>query len=517
MTSSDSPQGTSKPVIPARKPTSGLLGPSLVVAVIGVAVLIGGPALVRNLEFAREQARIELASERLALDNPLDVLNSATRDLAAKVEPSVVHVSTRGPLRNGGTSLGGFYTSSGSGWIYDAAGHVVTNAHVVAPAETIEVQLSTGEIRPARFIGADVRSDIAVVRISPERLHPAERSNELPQQGDFVFAFGSPFDFRFSMSSGIVSGLSRTAGIAELDFENFIQVDAAVNPGNSGGPLSDVSGRVIGMNTAIATGRGANVGDGQFAGIGLAIPIRMIELVVDQLIETGEVSKGYLGIQMIELDDLRSMRQLPPQEERVLERFDGLGVYVSMVEQGFPADTAGVRPGDILVSVDGVPVKSVDNVRAQIGLRKPDTSVELELWRWDEDAEVPRTIVMDVQLGRLAPEVSHPQQALLLEQVGLGELTTFTPALAARRSMNWTPGVLVLEGAPAGPMLGDAIPAGSIIDQVGRDSVSNVEDLYARIKKAQQTSRGRAGERAIELGVLTPEGVATRVFLRIRR
>ena len=184
--------------------------PALVLVLLGGAILLGGPRLVRSLEFARQSAEIASASDRLAVANPLDALNRATRDLAAKVEPSVVHVSTRGALRESGSLFGGYYTSSGSGWIYDDLGHVVTNAHVITPADVIEVQLATGEVRSATFIGSDSRSDIAVVRISPERLHPAERSAELPEQGDLVFAFGSPFDFRFSMSSGIVSGLSRT-------------------------------------------------------------------------------------------------------------------------------------------------------------------------------------------------------------------------------------------------------------------------------------------------------------------
>ena len=278
MNSSEDPHsGSSTNPRPARS-----FGPALVLIVMGALVLLGGPLLIRNLEFAQQRATVDLATKRLVLSNPLSALNQATRDLATKVEPSVVHVSTRGSLRESGSGLGGYYTSSGSGWIYDEQGHVVTNAHVIAPADVIEVQLATGEVRTATFVGSDMRSDIAVVRISPDRLLAAERSDVLPEQGDLVFAFGSPFDFRFSMSSGIVSGLSRTAGIDELDFENFIQVDAAVNPGNSGGPLSDIAGKVIGMNTAIATGRGTNVGDGQFAGIGLAIPIRMIELVVDQ-------------------------------------------------------------------------------------------------------------------------------------------------------------------------------------------------------------------------------------------
>ncbi|MDG2030889.1 MAG: trypsin-like peptidase domain-containing protein [Phycisphaerales bacterium] len=501
MNSSEDPhRGSSANPRPARS-----LGPALVLIVMGALVLLGGPLLIRNLEFARQQATVDLATNRLALGNPLTALNQATRDLATKVEPSVVHVSTRGSLREPGSALGGYYTSSGSGWIYDDQGHVVTNAHVIAPADVIEVQLATGEVRTATFVGSDMRSDIAVVRISPDRLLPAERSDVLPEQGDLVFAFGSPFDFRFSMSSGIVSGLSRTAGIDELDFENFIQVDAAVNPGNSGGPLSDIAGKVIGMNTAIATGRGTNVGDGQFAGIGLAIPIRMIELVVDQLIETGEVSKGFLGISMLELDMLRSVRSLPETEQRILDEFDGLGVLIESVQPGFPAERIDIRSGDVLMAVDGISVESIDNVRAQIGLRRPATIVELKIWRWNESEGVPAEFLVDVELGRLDPKSNYQRQVALLRRAGFNGLATLTPMLARERGVDWQPGILVPERAQSG-FLSRTVDAGSVINRVGRDSVSNEEDLYARLRQAENQSRYRGGTRVVELGISSPDG-----------
>jgi serine protease Do len=510
MNNSESPRsGSSANPAPGRS-----FGPGLVVIVLGALVLLGGPLLVRNLEFARQSASVELASDRLVLENPLSALNQATRDLASKVEPSVVHVSTRGSLRESGSVLGGYYTSSGSGWIYDDRGHVVTNAHVISPADVIEIQLATGEVRTATFIGSDMRSDIAVVRITPDRVFPAERSDVLPEQGDLVFAFGSPFDFRFSMSSGIVSGLSRTAGIDELDFENFIQVDAAVNPGNSGGPLSDISGRVIGMNTAIATGRGTNVGDGQFAGIGLAIPIRMIELVVDQLIESGEVSKGFLGISMLEMDMLRSVRRLPATEQRILDEFDGLGVLIERVEPGFPAERIDIRSGDVLMAVDGISVKSIDNVRAQIGLRRPATTVELKIWRLDESTGVPGEFFVDVELGRLDPKLSYQRQVALLQRAGFNGLTTLTPILARERGVDWQPGILVPERAQSG-FLSRTVDAGSVINRVGRDSVSNEEDLYARLRQAEIQSQFRGGTRVVKLGISSPDGSSSSVLMQL--
>lgn len=490
-------------------------GPSIVVLCVGLAVLIVGPTIVRNLMFARDQASIELASKRLETDNPLTLLNQATRDVAATVEPSVVHVSTAGSLGAVGSSGGGFYTSTGSGWVYDDAGHVITNAHVVAPAETIQVQLSTGEIRPATFIGSDVRSDIAVVKISPIGLHPAQRSSELPEQGDLVFAFGSPFDFRFSMSSGIVSGLSRTADLAELDFENFIQVDAAVNPGNSGGPLSDIYGRVIGMNTAIATGSGRFTGEGQFAGIGLAIPMRMIELVVDQLIESGEVSKGYLGIEMSSIAQLKLNRRLTPALKRVVQEFDGVGVPISGVPEGHPADGVGIRQGDVLLAVNGVEVLTVDNVRAQIGLRRPNSQVELLLWRWDEAAGGSRRVTVEVELGHLDPEQMYVGLVEQLRLAGLRNLVTLTRQLAETRSIEWTPGVIVLDRAESRQLNGVIEPE-TIIDHVGGDSISSEEDLYARLSQFLDSPRVRGRPLVIELGVRTPSGERANVLLQLR-
>ena len=254
-------------------------GPSLVVLITALVVLLAGPAAVRRLTYAQTEARIVHASDRLAQSDVLEQLNQAYSDIAALVEPSVVHISSTAVVKNrfGQRRLS---LSSGSGWIYDEQGHIVTNEHVVKDAQSIEVQLHTGERRSAHLVGRDLRTDIAVIKVAPGLLHPARPGTKAPvRQGDLVFAFGSPFDFRFSMSSGIVSGLGRYAGLMDIDYQNFIQVAAAINPGNSGGPLTDIHGRVIGMNTAIATGRGRSVGEGQFGGIGLAIPMSMIASV----------------------------------------------------------------------------------------------------------------------------------------------------------------------------------------------------------------------------------------------
>ena len=267
------------------------LGPSLVVLAAAGVLLFVGPTAVRQVSQGMVASQMSSAEARLHSGSILDQMSQASRDVAVLVEPSVVHVSSAGIMsgRGGGRT----FNNSGSGWVYDAAGHIVTNAHVVEGATRLEVQLFDGERREAKLLGADLRTDIAVLQVDAQGLVPAQREAQDPQQGDMVFAFGSPFDFRFSMSNGIVSGVGRAAGISEIEYENFIQTDAAINPGNSGGPLTNTKGHVVGMSTAIATGRGNGVSQGQFSGIGLAIPISMIDNVVDQLIDHGEVIKGY--------------------------------------------------------------------------------------------------------------------------------------------------------------------------------------------------------------------------------
>ena len=237
-------------------------GPSLIVLGTAIVILLAGPSAVWRLTYEQTRARIIQASEALD-DNPiLQQLSQAYRDIATLVEPSVVHISTERPMT---VRLGErrYVGSSGSGWIYDEAGHVVTNYHVIQNAQRIEVQLHNGIIRAAEVVGYDQSTDIAVIKIEPGRLFPAliaktdDNGAAAVKQGDLVFAFGSPFDFRFSMSSGVVSGIGRSVGVIRdergvpMGYENFIQVDAAINPGNSGRPLTNARGRGIGLKNKL--------------------------------------------------------------------------------------------------------------------------------------------------------------------------------------------------------------------------------------------------------------------------
>jgi S1-C subfamily serine protease len=376
-------------------------GPALVVLTTVLVVLVAGPAAVYRLRAAETHARILLAQRTLDDDDLLERLNRSVRAVAEAVRPSVVHIEVAGGQ---GRASG---HATGSGWVFDES-HVITNAHVVRGAESISVEFSDGRtvraqaVRGRGFL-ADPYTDIAVLRIpSDVAAFPIKRATGVqPQQGDRVFAFGSPFGFKFSMSEGIVSGLARDpmAAVQFGGFTNFIQTDAAVNPGNSGGPLVDIKGRLIGMNVAIATGRETQgTTEGQSAGISFAIPLGTIESVVSQLIETGRVSRGYLGISW-------PQGQEPVVYDPATRR---MGVRVLATAEDGPARKAGIRPGDVITAVDGQPVTAMETLRALITSLRPGQTVRLEGFRSGSP------ITFDVVLGE------YPRDALA-QNAAVGE------------------------------------------------------------------------------------------------
>ncbi len=464
-------------------------GPSLVVLVTSAFVLLVGPQIVRQLTYEQTSAQIDQASLRLENNAILEQLNQAYRDIALIVEPSVVHISTQ-TIEKDSFGRDRIVGSSGSGWVYDAQGHVVTNYHVVRDADHIEVQLHNGELRTAEFVGADPTTDVALLRIDPQRLHPAKRAapGDRVEQGDLVFAFGSPFDFRFSMSSGVVSGLGRYVGLIRDDFdrwlgyENFIQVDAAINPGNSGGPLTDVRGRVVGMNTAIATRRrdtsAQDYFEGQFAGIGLAIPLEMIEPVVTQLIETGVVAKGYLGVQPRDLtnDASLDLRRLG---------FIGQGVIIVTTPPDGPARLAGLRPGDIVTAINDRAISSVAQLRSVISSMLPGDNVRINVWRYDEDAGEGAERTFDVVLARLddlyaTGVLPANERHGKIPSLGILGIATSEPKLAREVGVNFTPGVLITSLAPDAAMR-DTLPVGSTIIAVDDVPVATLEQFHEQL------------------------------------
>ncbi|MCZ6834902.1 MAG: trypsin-like peptidase domain-containing protein [Planctomycetota bacterium] len=458
-------------------------GPSLIVLATAMLVLFAGPGAVRKLTYENTEAQIKLASHRLDNNNVLEQINQAYRDIATRVEPSVVHISVRQRIqtRQGERTV----ISSGSGWIYDEAGHVITNNHVIRDAERIEVQLDSGELRNAILVGFDDTTDIAVLRIPEGRLHPSEiaHPDDVVQQGDIVFAFGSPFDFRFSMSSGVVSGKGRSVGVIRdrnnqrVGYENFIQVDAAINPGNSGGPLTNFRGEVIGMNTAIATGRQQSLEEGQFAGIGLAIPLDMIIPVVDQLIENGFVTKGFLGVNIVDLE-------LDPQRARRLRQqgFLEQGVAITNVIKDGPADRANLKVNDVVVAVNGKPTRSMSQLQSIISTIRPGNVVKIDAWRYDEQQKQGETLAFSVKLDRVDTIMTtgvippdHPRDEL--HQLGIASMQTSTRTIAREFDAQYRPGVMLKALVPNSLLDRQAEPGWTIVGVMDKD-IRNVEEFF---------------------------------------
>ncbi|MFM7260044.1 MAG: S1C family serine protease [bacterium] len=512
-------------------------GPGLVVAAAAGIALLAAPLAIRRAHDADADAGILRASRILdsapsalgiAGDDGKDAgaataadvrevekalplleqINRANRAIATLVEPSVVHVSTMMSMQR--RNFTAPYASSGSGWIWDEDGHIVTNAHVVEGSDRLQVQLFDGELREAELVGLDLRSDIAVIKVASGGLHPSLRGDSsMLQQGDQVYAFGSPFDFRFSMSSGIVSGLGRTAGLTDIDYENFIQTDAAINPGNSGGPLTDIRGRVIGMNTAIATGRGNGVGQGQFAGIGLAIPMSMIESTVTQIIETGEVRKGYLGVRMIALDEVR-VRGGDGILGQVAEGFKGDGVVISDVTADSPASRAGFRAGDVIIAADGQKVATNESVSAIISSRKPGSEVKFEVWRAAEDGGGGKRVDIVATLAELDASVNlAPYLPAALDRAGIAKFVTATADRARTLEVPFRRGVL-LEDVREGSEIAELAPKGSTITAVFDQPVGSLDEFYTRVGRAISAMAGqrRGMIRRVEvpLSITRPDG-----------
>ncbi|MBX3378757.1 MAG: trypsin-like peptidase domain-containing protein [Phycisphaeraceae bacterium] len=351
------------------------LGPALIVLATASSLLWFSPQVLRTLAASQTEAQILLARRTIDSDDILERLNLAIRAVADSVEPSVVHIDVLAPEATRRRYLG----ATGSGWIFDSKGHIVTNAHVVRGSRFVRVQLYDGRANQATIVGIDPFTDIAVLKIKEDALVAIPRAtDDRVYQGDRVFAFGSPFGFKFSMSEGIVSGLGRAAGPA-LDsggFTNFIQTDAAVNPGNSGGPLVDIKGRIVGMNVAIATAKnteGSGGGEGQSSGISFAIPLVTIENVVQQLIDTGKVSRGFLGISY---DPREFLDEASARE----------GISVRIPEDG-PAARAGLKDDDKLVSLNGQPIKSLQGMRSLISNARPGDTLAIEFTRAGEKRE----------------------------------------------------------------------------------------------------------------------------------
>lgn len=346
--------------------------------------------------------------------------------------------------------------SLGSGVIVDAeAGHVLTNNHVIQGADDIAVTLQDGRSLQAEVVGTDPDTDLAVIRIPAERLRalPLADSSEL-RVGDFVVAVGNPFGLGQTVTSGIVSALGR-AGFRGLEFQNFIQTDASINPGNSGGALINLRGELVGINSAIFTPSGGNVG------IGFAIPSSMAAYVMDQLIRFGEVRRGTLGL---------IVQNLTPELAGAFGVSGGRGALVSEILPDSAAEAAGLRPGDVLTELDGRAIRNAQdflNVEGQVPVGE---ALDVAYVR---DGEADR--------ARLVIEPTRRVDGEDLDRRLAGAVFTELPASVRAGGVA---GVLLESLSRDSRLAYEGLRPGDVITGVNRGRVDNLEDLREHLRRA---------------------------------
>ena len=367
--------------------------------------------------------------------------------------------------------------SAGSGVIVDAEnGYILTNFHVIENAEEIDVALEDARILEATVVGSDADSDIAVLRVEPDGLEEMTLGDsEALRVGDFVLAIGNPFRLQHTVTSGIVSGLGRT-GInrSQEAYEDFIQTDASINPGNSGGALVNLRGELIGINTAIFSGTGGNIG------IGFAIPVNMARSVMNQIISFGAVRRGLLGV---------SISTITPDIAETYDLNDTAGAFVTEVTSGSAAEAAGLQIGDVIVSVDGESMGGPGALRNAIGLLRPGDTVTVGYLR---DGSL---LTASATLGE---RPSSGQAQALSEIAPEFEGASLATNDDARDDFNGTEGVLATTVEPGSPAYENGLRTGDVITHVNRQRVRSLEEAReivgdARASVILQVARGNRG------------------------
>ncbi|MCY3764223.1 MAG: Do family serine endopeptidase [Gemmatimonadetes bacterium] len=458
------------------------------------------------------------ASEDQAIEQ-LRNLNKAFTSIAERVTPTVVTISTRETVSGRGWSrrMPEFFNpyfrmprgrerqeerpGLGSGIIVTADGYILTNHHVAGRADEITVILNNNEEFEARLVGTDSLTDVAVIKIDAEGLQaaPIGNSDEV-QIGEWVMAVGAPLALRSTVTSGIVSALGRSLDVIRdrdgFAVNDFIQTDAAINPGNSGGALINLDGDVIGVNTAIASATG------QFVGYGFAIPINLAKKIMDDIVAHGGVRRGFLGI------GLRSV------DAGLADAF-GLdrprGVFISKVYSDTPADVAGLREGDIILTIDGEEVNRSNHVQSLITRKRPEESVTVKIHRKD------RTITLQVKLGekpsRIGDIATARTPAGQSEFHGL-TVSNITPEMAERWGLEvGMDGILVTDVAAGSRAARARFERGDIIFKVRQGNferdVRTVVDFKASMRKLEKGRNAaffvRRGRHNLFLTMKTPE------------
>ncbi len=356
-------------------------------------------------------------------------------------------------------------TGIGSGVIVSADGYVLTNNHVVSNADELNVELSNGRAYKAKLIGADDKSDVAVLKIDAEGLMPAVLGDSSRVEvGDWVIAVGSPFGLSQTVTAGIISATNRQTGILRgaSGYEDFLQTDAAINPGNSGGPLVNLRGEVIGINTAI------NSRTGTSAGVGFAIPANMAARIMEDLRTEGRVVRGFIGAQ---LDDVTaenaSKLNLP---EGVMR-----GVVIQVVLPDGPAAKGKLEAGDVVTAINGRPVINLLQMRNQVALTRPGSTLEMKLYRGG------KLMSLNVEVGEQTPEeLGRLAGEVPIESLGM-IAATMNPQWAARANVDESTKGAIIIGIQEGRAAALGLRPGDIITEVNGEPILSAPELAEQL------------------------------------
>jgi serine protease Do len=475
-----------------------------ILATLAVGILIG---TVISAGVKGQDKKTASDATPLSLPSPQQLSNQFAQ-IAKQLEPSVVNINTESTIKNPHRRRGGspgepdsdnpfddFFDrffggqggpgggairerSLGSGVVVDAKGYIVTNRHVVEKADRIRVRLQDdppGLQRDAKVIGSDQETDLAVIKIEVDKPLPVAKlgNSDSMQVGDWVLAVGSPFGLQETVTAGIVSAKGRNI-VPNRQFQSFIQTDAAINPGNSGGPLVNMLGEVIGINTAILTDTNA------YAGVGFALPSNTVAQVYNQLIGPDHrVARGSIGI------------EFNAQENPAIARVYGVdrGVTISNVVAGSPADQAGLKVGDTIVSVDGHPVKNGDELVADIASRRPSTKVTVGFVRGGKKGETAVTVADRAKLfaARLGQEEESLDDTQPKEsKLGLS-VRGLTQDIADQLEVPLK-GVIVREVKPGSFADDVSLQRGDVILEINKQPV-NSEDEFNRVISALKSGQ----------------------------
>jgi serine protease Do len=365
--------------------------------------------------------------------------------------------------------------SQGSGFVFSTSGgllrnkaYILTNNHVVEGADEISVTFNDGREFDAEITGTDPQSDVAVIEIDVSGLPALSLGDSSSLEvGEWVVAIGNPFGLSHSLTVGVVSALGRTSlGIS--DYEEFIQTDAAINPGNSGGPLVNLDGEVIGINTAIFSRSGG------YMGVGFAIPSNLAKSIADQLIDTGEVVRGYLGI---------IIQDLTPDLAESFDLDATQGILIAEVSPDTPAERAGLQQGDIIVAYQNNPVTNVGAFRNQVSLTAPGSRAQLTVVRNGRNQEI------DIVIGTLSQDQAVAQDAIeSSEELGMS-VQTLTPQLAQQFNLESGQGVVVTQVTPGSVAAIAGIQPGTVILEVNRNPVDSAETFNQAIEESGDENR----------------------------